>query len=266
MPREKTAIFLSIREKATRLPKKVLLPIQGKTITEHLIARLKTARRPDQVILTTSTHPDDQVLADLAARCGIPCFCGSEDDKLDRYRQAARVFGIDFMVIVDGDDPFCDPEYIDRIIERYQKTHADFIRVQDLPLGANASGFRRAALEKVCQIKKENDTEVWGGYFTQTGLFQVETLEVPDPLLRRPEVRMTLDYEEDYRFFQEVFDALYVPGRVFSLKEVMDFLNRRPEVIEINRGVQKLYEENLGRHTKISYELSRQKRGEECVS
>ena len=89
---------------------------------------------------------------------------------------------------------------------------------------------------------------------------------MPDPLLRRPEVRMTLDYEEDYQFFQEVFAALYVPGRVFSLKEVMDFLNRRPEVIEINRGVQKLYEENLGRHTKISYELSRQKRGEECVS
>jgi hypothetical protein len=66
---------------------------------------------------------------------------------------------------------------------------------------------------------------------------------------------MTLDYKEDYRFFQKIFDALYIPGRVFSLEEVMSLLARKPEIVQINQGVQKLYEENLARHTKISYEI-----------
>jgi spore coat polysaccharide biosynthesis protein SpsF len=266
MSREKRAIFLSIREKATRLPKKVLLPIQGKPVTEHLIDRLKTAKLPDQVIMTTSTHPDDGVLAAMARRCGIPCFRGSEDDKLDRYLAAARADEVDFMVIVDGDDPFCDPVYIDRVIVKHLETGADFVACQGLPLGAASSGFTRQALEKVCQIKNECDTEVWGGYFVETGLFKVEYVQAREPLLQRPDVRMTLDYEEDYRFFREIFDALYVPGKVFSLEEVMSLLERRPEIIEINRGVQKLYEENLTCHTKISYTIPQQKRGAPCVS
>lgn len=64
----KTAIFLSIRDKATRLPKKVLLPIKGKTVTEHLIDRLKLAKLPDLIVLCTSTHPDDKVLVDIAKK------------------------------------------------------------------------------------------------------------------------------------------------------------------------------------------------------
>ena len=255
MTKEKSAVFLSIREKATRLPKKVLLPLQGKTVTEHLIERLKTAKLPDQLIMTTSTHQGDQILADLAGKCQIPCFRGSEDDKLDRYLEASKMFGVDFMVIVDGDDPFCDPGYIDRVIQKHRTTGADFVYSKGLPLGANSSGFTRKALERVCQIKRESDTEVWGGYFIQTGLFLVECVEATESLLQQPEVRMTLDYEEDYQFFKEIFDALYIPGRVFSLEEVMSLLERRPEIIQINQGVQKRYEENLSRHTKISYEL-----------
>lgn len=266
MPREKRAIFLSIREKATRLPKKVLLPIKGKTITEHLIDRLKLAKLPDELIMTTSTHPDDSVLAELAAKAKISCFRGSEADKLNRYLEAAKTYGIDFMVVVDGDDPFCDPIYIDRVIVKHLETGADFVYCEGLPLGAGSSGFTRRALEKVCQIKTQNDTEVWGGYFLKTGLFRVAKVEAREPLLRRPEVRMTLDYEEDYKFFQEIFEALYVPGKIFSLEEVMKLLNRRPEIIQINQAVQKRYEENLAAHTQISYRLPEEKGGPPCAS
>src|SRR3989304_566525 len=171
MTREKTAIFLSIREKATRLPKKGLRPSKGKAVTEHLIERLKTAKRADQLIMTTSVHPDDQVLAEIAERCQISCFRGSEDDKLDRYFQAAQAYGVDFIVIVDGDDLLCDPVYIDRVIRKHQKTGADFVYCQGLPLGAASSGFTRKALERVCEIKRESDTEVWGGCFKKTGLY-----------------------------------------------------------------------------------------------
>jgi spore coat polysaccharide biosynthesis protein SpsF len=266
MSKEKSAVFLSIREKATRLPKKVLLPLEGKTVTEHLIDRLKCSKLADDWIMTTSTHPDDDVLANLAAKTGIRCFRGSEEDKLDRYLQAARVHGVDFMVIVDGDDPLCDPVYIDRVILKHLETGADFVYTEGLPLGAGSSGFTRRALEKVCQIKTQKDTEVWGGYFLKTGLFQTAKVEVQEPLLRRPDVRMTLDYEEDYRFFQAIFEALYVPGKVFSLEEVMRLLQRRPEIIQINQVVQKLYEENLARHTCISYQIPTEKGAVECVS
>lgn len=249
----KTAIFLSVREKATRLPGKVLLKIAGKTVIEHLIDRLKQAELPDQIIMTTSTHPGDTVLSDIAKKCDIFCFRGSEGDKLDRYLQASNEYGIDFMAIVDGDDLLCDPVYIDRVIQRYVDTGADYIYPNGLPLGAASNGITRKALKKVCEIKTETDTEVWGGYFTETGLFKVECVEVQEKQLKRPEIRMTLDYEEDFQFFSKIFTELYSPGKIFTLEEVISLLDRKPEIAKLSEGVQKRWEDNLKKITKVSY-------------
>lgn len=246
----KSAIFLSVRNKATRLPGKVLLDLAGKSVTQRLLERLKLAQEADLLVVTTSTHPDDAVLGRIARRCGVEVFCGSEDDKLDRYLQAARQFGVDFAAIVDGDDPFCDPVYIDRMIRAAAAWDADFFTVEGLPVGCTANGVRTAALEKVCALKTESDTEVWGGYFTQTGHFQPRFLQA-DPAHRRPELRMTLDYPEDYEFFQWVYDELYRPGEIFELDDILELLRQQPQIADINRVAAARYEENLQRITRI---------------
>lgn len=245
----KTATFITARMKSTRLPKKALLKIGERTTIEHLIDRVKAAKLPDLVVLCTSTHPDDEVLAEIARMNGIEAFRGSPEDKLDRYLRAARKHGIDFIVNVDGDDILCDPELIDRTIEHFRTTQADCILWRGFPVGAAPTGIKVDALEKVCQLKEEKDTEVWGGYFTDTGLFKVEYLDA-DRDLKHPEFRMTLDYPEDLEFFKEIFKTLYTPGKIISLKEVIELLKQNPEIVEINRKAQKMYEEKLQKHSK----------------
>jgi len=242
----KSAIFLSIREKAKRLPHKVLREVNGRTMTEHLIARLKLARGPDRVIMTTSTHGDDDVLCALAEREGIGCFRGSEEDKLVRYRDAARALDVGFMVIVDGDDLFCSEQHIDEAVETFQRTGADYISQEGLPLGAASFGVKREAIERVCELKAERDTEVWGAYFTGTGLFNVNIVQIEDPLMRKPAWRMTLDYEEDLRFFTAVIQALYPrEGPPPPFRAVMEYLERHPEVVALNASAQAKYEAHL---------------------
>jgi spore coat polysaccharide biosynthesis protein SpsF len=247
----KTAIFLSIREKAKRLPKKVLHEIRGKTVCEHLIDRLKLARNPDLLLMTTSTHPDDTILCEIATRAGTSFFRGSEEDKLDRYLQAAEKFEVDFMVIVDGDDLLCSEEHIDLTIETYRRTQYDYISQEGLPLGAASFGVRREALKTVCEIKQERDTEVWGGYFTETGRFKVHMIRVEDPVLRRPDIRMTLDYEEDLRFFRAVFDGLFHDERIPTFRQVMSYLGAHPEIVALNQSAQEKYQQNLVRATPV---------------
>ena len=240
-----TAVFLSARNKSTRLKGKELIPIKGRAAIELLIERLKTVTLANLLVLCTSTHPDDNVLCDLARRWGIKVFRGDPEDKLMRYHAAAVRYGVEFAVVVDGDDLLCDPPHIDAIIRAYSETGADFITVAGLPLGCTGFGVSRAALERVCELKAETDTEVWGPYFTETGLFRTLELPVLDPRLQRPDLRMTLDYPEDLRFFVTVFERLYEPGYVFSLREVIDLIEREPWIGEINRGVQARYESNL---------------------
>jgi spore coat polysaccharide biosynthesis protein SpsF len=220
---------------------KLLLPVEGRPIFSHMLDRLKLARHVDQIIICTSTNPQDDPLEDLAAAEDVFCFRGDEDDVVKRLSDAATAFDLDYVLSITGDCPFADPEYADRIVEAYLKTKADFIRSFGLPHGAFTYGINPAAFLKVLEIKDQTDTEAWGRYFTDTDLFTVYDLPIENPFHRKPEIRMTLDYPEDLEFFKAVFAALYVPGHVFSLDEILRFLEAHPEIVDINRHRQADY-------------------------
>ena len=241
----KADIFLSIRNKATRLPGKVLLQLKGKTLTEHLIDRLKNAKTISQIILCTSTNPSDDVLVEIAKNNNIEFFRGSEDDKLDRYMNASKKFSTDFIVVVDGDDIFCDPIFIDECVIEFKQTQADYITVKDLPVGITPFCIKKEALERVCKLKNEINTEVWGSYFTNTNLFNTVFIKVLNSKLRRPDIRLTLDYKEDFILIEKIFDKLYSPEKIISLEEIVNFLNNNPTLLKINQSVHELYLRNL---------------------
>jgi spore coat polysaccharide biosynthesis protein SpsF len=243
----KTAVFIPIRTKSTRLPGKALLEINGKPILEYLIERIKTAGTPDVVVICTTTNSEDRVLIPIARRNNIECFQGSEKDILERYLQAATRFNVDFIVNVDGDDIFCDAEYMDKVAQVFIKTNADFIKCTGLPFGAAPTGIKVEALKQVCELKKEKDTETgWGAYFTEGGRFHIESIKA-DEDANHPEVRMTLDYSEDFQFFEAVIKKLYVPGKVFSLREILSLLKNHPEITELNKKRQEEYWENFNK-------------------
>jgi spore coat polysaccharide biosynthesis protein SpsF (cytidylyltransferase family) len=241
----KAGILLSVREKASRFPGKVLKPLGDGNVTEFLIDRLRQSRRAARVVLATSDDPRDGILAQIAARRGIDAFRGSADDKLRRYRDACRAFDLEFAVVVDGDDPFVSVEHIDRLIAYEEESPVDYVVFDNLPLGATGFGLAATGLEKVCDNRAESDTEVWGKLFFDDPRFVCKALREQDSLYAHPEIRMTLDYESDYRFFLAVIDGLKARRAPSTFHEIMRYLAAHPEVIEINRDAQPAYEAHL---------------------
>ena len=239
----KSAIFLTVRNKSTRLPGKSFLKIKGRTTIEHLIDRLKLSRLADMIVLCTSTNHDDDCLVEIAKKNRINFFQGSEDDKLERYLDAAKKFSVDFMVIVDGDDLFCDPEYMDKIIAKHNETETDFMSCEGLPFGAASHGMTLSALQQVCEKKKESDTEVWGDYFYKNDAFKKAVIKA-NPDVNYPDFRMSLDYMEDFNFFKRVFDELG-DKNTFSLADIVNLLKKKPEVRKINEHMHQVYEQNI---------------------
>ena len=252
----KIGCLLSVREKATRLPKKVLLDVAGKPLTVRLLERLSMSKEVDQVILSTSINKDDQILVDLAHKDGFAAFCGSEDDKLDRYYRTALHYGLDAVVIVDGDDPFCFPEGIDLVANALRKGDNDCVYMSGLPLGAASTGLTTAALRRVLELKDELDTEVWGGYFIGSGYFKTQEIQINDALLNHPEIRLTLDYEEDYEFITQVVKELGCRTD-FTSFDLMDLLvNKKPELNEINLVAQERYKKHIQKSAPVKFKVA----------
>ena len=199
-----------------------------------MIDRLKRSSKVSEIVLCTSTEPEDDELIEVAQANDVLSFRGSPEDVLERMLGAADHFGFDYLLSITADCPLVDPEYADLMVEKYLETSADLIRQFDLPHGAFSYGIKVKALRKVVEIKDSNETEVWGRYFSDTGLFEVLDMEVTKETHKQPGLRMTLDYPEDFQFLEKIFAALHKEGEVFSLDEILDFLTHNPDVVGIN--------------------------------
>lgn len=248
----KIGLLISIREKSKRLPGKVLKKIINQNVTEHLIDRLKLASGYDQLIIATSDDQRDKVFEGIALSKGIEIFYGSQDDKLLRYLQICEHFDLDAVIIVDGDDILCFPEIIAETTNILRDKNNEVVFWKDLPLGAACSGLTRSSLEKVMQIKSENDTEVWGGYFTR-GDFKVCYAKSNNVQFNYPEIRLTLDYQEDLDFFETVFKELYPHNPKFSSEDLMSLLINKKELLKINESAASKYEEHLKKAASVKF-------------
>jgi spore coat polysaccharide biosynthesis protein SpsF len=233
----KTAILITARLKSTRLPKKVLKPIRGRPMLAHMLDRLKLARRPSEIIICTSPLAQDDPLVDVARQEGVQCYRGDPDDVLLRITEAAERHGVDTVISCTADNPFVDPVYMDRLVDFHIEHRYDFTRIEGLPFGTFSYGVAYPAMVRACEIKAAADSEVWGGYFTETGQFSCGVLQVEDPGIRWPELRLTVDTPRDFRLITAIFDHLYQPGRVFSLQQIVDLCRKRPDLVAINAHI-----------------------------
>lgn len=231
----KTVMLIAVRMKSARLPKKALAEIEGKPLIEHLIDRLKAAKKPDSTVLCTSTHPDDKTLVEIAKRKGIEWFAGSEDDVLRRFVDAAEKAGAEAIVRVTGDNPLTDPVYIDRMVEHHVKSGSEYTYIEGLPEGTRPEVISVSALKKCLELAGNTEySEYMTLYFKNSGMFRTSKV-MADPEVRRPNYRLTVDTPEDLKLMREVYKRL--GKRVFGLREVVKLLDDNPELAMINAGV-----------------------------
>ena len=50
------------------------------------------------------------------------------------------------------------------------------------------------------------------------------------------DIRLTLDYDEDFELFSHIFENLYPKNNAFNLQNALDWLEKNPKVIDINKN------------------------------
>lgn len=239
---------ISVRLMSSRLPQKALLPIGGRRVIEHVIDRAKVSLQSGllhNIVVCTSTNPEDDILEIIARNEGVDYFRGSLEDKLDRWLKAAEYFGADGVVTLDGDDLFCDPELIALAVAQLEEHNLDVVTgdVGDFISGAFTHIIKTAVLRTICDTKGSVDTEMTKPYLLESNLFQVAELAV-EPLFHNPEIRLTLDYPDDYLFFKRVFEQLPIDVNIKPLRKILEFLDKNPDIRKINIDRQAEFRQN----------------------
>lgn len=237
-------IIIQARMSSTRLPGKMAKKIQGKTVLEHVILRLKKIKTPAKIILATTTKKADDILEKIAKQNKIKVFRGQEDDVLDRYYQAAKQFGIDPIVRITADCPVLDAEVAEEAINFYLKNKNKFdyvsnVRPPSYPDGLDVEVFSFASLEKSWQeakLKSERE-HVVPYIISHPGIFRIGNLKRKGENLSA--LRLTLDEAADLILIRKVYNYLYPVKKFFTLSDILKLFSKKPELLKINQGIQR---------------------------
>lgn len=209
-------VFCNARLASSRLPKKALLPFYGGYTTLGYLLKRLTSYPGDigQVVLATTTESEDDALAAIAGEVGVPCFRGPAEDVMGRMVGCADAFGWDVLIRVTGDDQLFSGEYIERGLRHHLEHSLDFTRMEGLPLGMGAEIIDVRTLRRIHRAVVNRRQTEYVTWYLDSDLICRNGVISADPADRDPDLRVTLDYVQDYELMREVARRAHerVPG------------------------------------------------------
>jgi spore coat polysaccharide biosynthesis protein SpsF len=238
----KTLIVIQARMGSSRLPGKILMPLGSSSVLGYVVTRCRQVATIADVVVATSRSELDDEVEQWCALHEVSCYRGSENDVLSRYIEASAPYAPDYVMRVTGDCPFIDYEFATEVVRAMRDAPADFVIYPDhdllLPRGINVELMSYSALLRMDKLghqprHREHVTYYSKDYpeeFTRT-LFEV-------PLsLRQPQLRITLDTEEDYELCQAIADT-YPSEVIVPTSKVIAYLLEHPEIATLNANVE----------------------------
>src|SRR5882757_9750074 len=129
---QKIVTIIQTRRESTRLPDKVLMPLEGKPLFIRQVERVQAASLAGHIVVATTPSQADDLIVDLCRREDIECFRGHAADLLDRHYRAANYYDADIVLKIPSDCPLIDPAVIDRVIAYYLDHQGEYDYVSNL--------------------------------------------------------------------------------------------------------------------------------------
>jgi len=227
-----TLAILQARMSSTRLPGKVLLPINGKPMIYRQIERIRQAKSIDKLIVATSTEVSDDALVTFLTEMGVKVFRGSLQDVLSRFLDIAVEIKPTTVIRLTGDCPLVMPALLDEMVEKFRISNVDYLSntlEPSFPDGLDieimkASTLMELARHDLTNFEREHVTV---GIYNRREIFSCENFPNFRDLSNK---RWTIDHPEDLIFVRQVFNAFIGNEATFTFKEVLQFLEENPTI------------------------------------
>ncbi len=230
--------MVQARMGSTRLAGKSMKLLAGKPLVYHVLERTRAIKGVAETILVTGRGKENFPLIDLAEKSGCHAFAGSEIDVLDRFFRAAEKFPCSHIVRVTGDNPFTDTGYGGLTVEAAHESHGDITALTGLPLGTAVEIIRFEALARAHQLARQPHEREHVSPYIKEHPEEFKIVHRPSGFRNPfPDLRLTVDTDEDFLLAEKIYHALY-QGSPFDVKEVISFIAKNRELIEINSHIE----------------------------
>lgn len=234
--------IIEARMTSIRLPGKVMMPFVGKPSLELMVERLTRSRTINQILVATTRNKADDVIVDLCKKLNVSFYRGSEEDVLKRVVEAGKSVIAEVVVRTTADCPLVDWRIVDRLVKLYQSGDYDYVSnviERSFPLGFDIEVFSFKKLQEIGKTAMEQVYREHPPYYfyTHPKKFLLKNWKARGKM-HWPDLRVTLDTQEDYIVLTKIFGKLYPFNPNFSAEDVVELLHQHPEWVAINSHVE----------------------------
>ena len=231
-----TAIIVQARLGSKRFPGKVLKKINGKTILEYTIERLKKTKLSKNIIVATTKREEDQKIIKVAKKTNCLTFRGSTNNVLNRYYKAAVYYRVKNIVRICSDSPLIDPKIINKVYFFYLKNNYDYVSNKifpSYPIGMGVDILNFQSLKKANNLAKNSFEKEYVTVYIKNRpkKFKIKNIGLKKKLLS---YRVVLDYAEDFNLISNMLKYFTKQRKDFSLKDIVKYIDRNPILKKIN--------------------------------
>jgi len=210
----KTIYVIQARTNSTRLPAKVLLPIN--TLPIAVLAAKRASNLGIETLVLTSKEKTDDYLCSVLESYGISHFRGSLNNTLDRFVTALEEYDDNTIVVrLTADNILPDGLFISKVVNEFIESASKYLSTTGdttgLPYGMSAevmylSSLREASLNTKDSFDCEHVTPYIRRKFGENTYSKFSSLNLTD-------LRCTIDTIDDY---------LYMANILLSVSDVIN--------------------------------------------
>jgi spore coat polysaccharide biosynthesis protein SpsF len=244
-PKPSVTLVIQARMGSTRLPGKMLLPLhQNKSLLHWLLARIKSSKMVEHIVVATSNLEEDRAIVEACENEGISCIVGSDWDVLSRFYDAASSFPSDIVVRVCGDSPLINGEIIDFVVEQLLSRKVDYFSNGNEPPHYAEDGFCAEAFY-MSDLKEAFENAEW-----------MSEREHVTPYIKKNKnlrhawqqfsndyhYKLSVDTPDDFKKVQWIFEHLHRPESD-GMQRILEIIRSPYSIIgqakKLNEGYQK---------------------------
>lgn len=219
----KIAVVILCRYNSSRLPGKILMSINNKTILHYIVDRVKEVFAQEDIIVATSNHPSDQPIVDYCNKNGFNFFLGDLNNVADRFCKAAQSLDATYAIRINGDNLFVDIPLLRSFKELLSTSEYDFVsNVKDrtFPKGMSIEAVKvDYYLNQLDKFEDQSDFEHVTSFlykYPPVNAFYFFNTLVPEAA----GIQLAIDTMEDFEMATAIINQMKGNPEAYNLTEI----------------------------------------------
>jgi len=209
-----------------------LLRVDGGPVLEHAMTRVCESHVTN-VVVATSTLPQDDVVEQCAPEFGADVIRGSELDVFSWFEEILERYDPDNVVRVSADCPLVSPKFIDASIQRINESATEYVSAgleRTFPRGVTCEAFTAESFEQVCTESTEPHHRglVTPYYREHPEKFELSNFDscavFDEPWPQdRTDFRFPLDEPDNYHLLETVYREMGY-DRMLEIRDAINYI------------------------------------------